>query len=195
MSTDVANRNQQTNEHYRELFQALDQGFCTIEVLFDEEGSAIDYRFLDVNPAFIEQTGLRDAVGRRMRDLAPSHEEHWFRIYGEVARSGTAARFQHEAAALGRWYDVYAFRIGAPDLHRVAVLFQDIAGRRRAEVALQASEARYRALAHATANALYRYNADGTELLEVSGGSIAPHLAGTRPSLSWLHDYVEPDDR
>jgi len=126
-----------TEEYCRELFHAFDQGFCTIEVLFDENAKAIDYRFLELNAAFEQQTGLHDAVGRRMRDLAPAHEEHWFRIYGGVAVSGKAVRFEQEAAALGRWYDVYAFRVGEPGLHRVAILFSDITARKRAELGLQ----------------------------------------------------------
>jgi signal transduction histidine kinase len=126
--------------HYRELFDAIDQGFCIIEVLFDSHDTPVDYRFLETNAAFEAQTGLRDAPGRRIRELAPSHEEHWFRIYGDVARTGTPHRFQQEAAALGRWYDVYAFRIDEPERRRVAILFQDITDRRRADLAVRASE-------------------------------------------------------
>src|SRR5215204_6249367 len=128
---------------YRELFEVLDQAFCTIEVLFDANGRAVDYRFIDVNPAFEDQTGLAGAVGRRMRELAPSHEEHWFRIYGDVALTGVPVRFEQEAAALGRWFDVFAFRVGEPQQRRVAILFRDISARRRAE--LEAEESRYEA--------------------------------------------------
>ena len=59
--------------------------------MFDDTGTATDYRFLEVNAAFERQTGLHGAVGRRMRELAPDHEDTWFRIYGDVARSGTLA--------------------------------------------------------------------------------------------------------
>ena len=45
---------------------------------------------------------------------APAHEAHWFEIYGQVALTGVSVRFEHEAAALERWYDVYAFRVGDP---------------------------------------------------------------------------------
>jgi PAS domain S-box-containing protein len=132
------------NVHYRALFDAIDQGFCIIEVLFDSHGAPVDYRFLETNTAFEAQTGLRDATGRRMRELAPSHEEHWFRIYGDIARTGTPHRFQQEAAALGAWYDGYAFRIDAPEQRRVAILFQDITDRKRAELTLRASEEAFR---------------------------------------------------
>ena len=129
-----------SDTHYRALFNAIDQGFCVIEMLFDEHGTPVDYRFVETNAAFEAQTGLRDVTGRRVRELAPSLEEHWFRIYGDVARTGTPHRFEQEAAALGRWYDVYAFRIDIPERRRVAVLFQDITARKRAEFALHAGE-------------------------------------------------------
>jgi PAS domain-containing protein len=76
-------------DYCRELFDALDQGFCTIEVLFDETGRANDYRFTDVNAAFEQQTGLRNAVGKRIRELTPFLEDFWFQIYGDVARTGS----------------------------------------------------------------------------------------------------------
>jgi signal transduction histidine kinase len=124
-------------DYCRELLEAVDQGFCTIEVLLDDDGRPADYRFLHVNAAFEAQTGLRDAVGKRMRELAPTHEEHWFQIYGHVALTGVAARFEQQAAALGRWFDVYAFRVGEAQARHVALLFSDITTRRRAELDLQ----------------------------------------------------------
>jgi len=130
------------NERYRALFDAIDRGFCVVEVLFDESGNAVDYRFLETNPRFLAETGLVDAIGRRMRELAPAHEEHWYRIYGEVARSGVPVRFQNQAEALGRWYDVYAYRIGDPLARQVGILFADITERRRNEQALRDADRR-----------------------------------------------------
>jgi two-component sensor histidine kinase len=68
-----------------------------------------------------------------MRELAPEHEEHWFERYGRIALTGEPARFEESAAALGRWYDVYAFRVDEPEQRRVAILFRDISERKRAE--------------------------------------------------------------
>ena len=125
-----------SEQRYRALFDAIDAGFCIIEMLFEGE-RAVDYRFVEVNRAFERQTGLVDAAGKRMRTMVPTHEQHWFDIYGRVAVTGQPIRFENEAAALGFWYDVQAFRIGAPEEHRVAVLFNDISERRRAETALK----------------------------------------------------------
>jgi len=117
----------------RQIFDALDRGVCIVEVKFNDAGQCVDYVFVDFNAAFEENTGLVNALGKSMRDLRPDHEQHWFDIYGEIARTGIPKRFKAPAAALGRWYDAYAFRIGVPERYRVAVLFEDITGRKKLE--------------------------------------------------------------
>ena len=129
---------------YRTLFESIDQGFCIIEVSFDGDGRPVDYVFVEINPAFERQTGLRDAVGKRMRELAPDHEQHWFETYGRIAMTGQPARFVHEARALGRWYDVYAYRVGGSQSRKVGVLFNDITERRQAEEAVREGDERLR---------------------------------------------------
>jgi len=124
---------QDSEVHYRTLFDSIDEGFCIIEMIFNETDNPIDYRFLETNPSFEKQTGVVNAKGKRIRELAPKHEEHWFEIYGRVALTGEPARFQKRAEQLGRWYDVYAFRFGRPEDRQVAILFNDITERRRAE--------------------------------------------------------------
>lgn len=121
----------ESEQNYRTLFDSIDEGFCTIEVLFDENEEPVDYRFLQVNPSFERQTGIKNPVGRRMREIAPQHEEHWFEIYGKIALTGEPMRFENEAKELGRWYDVYAFRVEDPKLRRVGILFNDISERKR----------------------------------------------------------------
>src|SRR3954447_16268904 len=142
MATDVAHRSLtvllDSEAKYRALFSSIDAGFCIVRVKFDASNRAIDYQFLEVNPAFESQTGLIHAHGKWMRTLAPDHEQHWFDIYGSIALTGTPLRFERPAAALDdRWYEVYAFRIGQPEEHRVAILFNDISSRKRSEAALE----------------------------------------------------------
>ena len=178
-------------EYSRELFNVFDQGFCTIEVLFDDNGKPNDYLFLEVNAAFVQHTGLEDVVGRRIRDLAPAHEVHWFEIYGQVALSGLSVRFEQEAAALKRWYDVYAFRVGAPHLHRVAVMFSDITERKQAQLGMatgarrgrnsQSREGRVPRDARARAAKPARADADGASAVAAARASVA-RTGGNRAS-------------
>lgn len=122
-----------SEEKYRTLFDSMDEGFCIIEVLFDKKSRPVDYRFVDVNPAFARQTGIKNGTGKRMREIAPEHESHWFDIYGRIALTGQPYRFQERAEQLHRFYDVYAFRVGEPEERKVAIFFNDITKRKRSE--------------------------------------------------------------
>jgi PAS domain S-box-containing protein len=177
---------------YRTLFDSLIEGFCTIEVIFDTAGKPVDYRFLETNPAFEKQTGLHNAQGRLMRDLAPDHEAHWFEIYGKIALTGEPAQFENEAKALGRHYYVSAHRVGGPESRMVSILFNDITERKGAEDGLRASEARYRTL--------FEYAPDGIVIVDSKGyyldvnASICRMLGYTRDEFIGLHasDIVAP---
>ena len=135
-------RMRRTEEHYRALFNSIDEGFCIFKMIFDESGKAVDYLLLETNPAFEKQTGLFEAQGKRMLELAPDLEDHWFETYGKVAETGEAVRFQNHAERLGRWFDAYAFRFGDRAKRQVAVVFSDITARREAEEALRDADRR-----------------------------------------------------
>jgi PAS domain S-box-containing protein len=128
----------QSEERYRMLFDSIDSGFCVLELIYDSQGRPADYRFLEVNPAFERQTGLKDATAKTMREHVPDHEQHWFDTYARVAETGESVRFVQEAKPLmGGWYEVFAFRVGGAGSRKVGVLFNDITARMRAEIDLQ----------------------------------------------------------
>ena len=169
---ETAQNLRQSEERYRSLFNSIDEGFCLIEVMFDDDNQALDYRFLQVNPAFAKQTGIQDATGRTMREIAPDHDAEWFEIYGKVALTGEAVRFVNQAKALGgRWFDVYATRLGEPAKRQVAILFNNITERTTAAEALRQSDERFRALFDRGPIAIYACDTTGT-VLEINRSAI-----------------------
>ena len=174
-----------SEERYRTLFESMDEGFCVVEMLYDGKGEASDYRFVEMNPAFAKHTGLEDALGKRMRELVPDHDRHWFENYGRVAATGESIRFEREAKAMGRWFDVYATRLGGPGSGRVAILFNDITERKRTEenlrrLAAELAETDRRkteflaTLAHELRNPLAPLT-NGLQLMRLEGGSPQQH--------------------
>jgi PAS domain S-box-containing protein len=132
----------QSDARYRTLFESIDEGFCVVDVLFDERRRAVDYRFVEVNPAFSRVTGIAAATGQTIRTVAPRQEPPWLDIVGAVALTGDARRVERPAPASDGWLEVYAFRVGDPADRRVAVLFGDIRERKRAEAERDALRAR-----------------------------------------------------
>ncbi|KPA87750.1 hybrid sensor histidine kinase/response regulator [Pseudomonas asplenii] len=191
--------------YYRTMFEAVDTGFCIIEMKFDAGAKPVDYRFLDVNPAFERETGLVGAKGRWMREMIPTHEQHWFDIYGEVALSGVERRFENQAQGLGRWYAVHAVRVGSPGAYKVAVFFNDITERRQAEIALkQLNVSLEQEVASRTddRNQLWTLSSDIMLRCTFDGRIIAVNPAW-EDTLGWseadllgtsLYDLIHPDD-
>ena len=179
---------------YRALLDAIDDGFCVVQMVFDDSQRAVDYRFLDINPAFQRETGLVDARGQLMRDLVPEHEQYWFDLYGHVALTGEPVRFERHAAMLAdRWFNVLAFRVDEPEAHHVAILFRDVSDRRRAAHERDAARDRERetnalldALSESAPIGLafldpeLRFRRLNPRLAEMNGLSIEAHL-GKRP--------------
>jgi len=164
---------QQATYKYQALFQTMEQLFCLLEVQFDDAGErAVDYRYLEVNPEFTRQSGMpADTVGQSIRALMPDLEPFWFDTFGQVARTGTAARFEREVPQLSGWFDAHAFRLGSPEACQVAVLFTNITARKQAEQ-------RQQFLLHLT-DAL-RQLADPLAIQREALAVLRAHLGGTR---------------
>ncbi len=125
---------------YRTLFDSVDEGFCVVELMFDEAGKAVDYTFIEANPVVEAQVAQGYLIGRRIREVAPQIEPFWLETFGRIALTGNAERFERRAVAVERWYSVYAFAVGAPEQRRVAVLSQEITQRKGIEAAVRARE-------------------------------------------------------
>ncbi|MBB4154687.1 signal transduction histidine kinase [Sphingomonas jinjuensis] len=125
-----------TLDFYRSLFDAMDEGFCVIEFLDGPHGPLSDYVHVEANAAYQRNAGIPNVVGQRLRDMVPDEADAWIARYGHVLRTGEPVRFEQELLATGRHLSLSAFRIGEFEERRVAVLFNDVTERRRAERAL-----------------------------------------------------------
>jgi PAS domain S-box-containing protein len=126
----------ESEERYRTLFEHMTEGFALHEIVCNEQGVPCDYRFLEINPAFAQLTGLKrdDVVGRLVTEVIPNIEPQWIAAYGAVTLTGKPIHFDNYSSALKRHYEVFAYR---PAPRRFAVIFMDITERKEAELELK----------------------------------------------------------
>ncbi|MBF0594032.1 MAG: PAS domain-containing protein [Candidatus Omnitrophica bacterium] len=121
---------------YRDLFLAMVNGSALHEIVLDDRGVPCDYRFLAVNAAFEQLTGLKsaDIVGRTVLEIAPQTERHWIETYGRVALTGEPCHFEQFWGFQGKYYEVNAY---SPQKGQFVCVFADITGRKQSEEVLK----------------------------------------------------------
>lgn len=127
---------------FRFLFDHLPIAAAFHRMIY-ESGRAVDYVFLEVNPAFEEFTGLRsaDVLGKRVTQVIPNvnRDFDWIGTYGKVVATGQPISFEQYSEPLARWYVVHAHRSGPEDF---VTFFDDVTAQREAEAALRQVSAR-----------------------------------------------------
>ncbi len=132
----------ESEEKHRLLFQSHVAAFALHEIICNEAGEPIDYRFLEANPAFEKLTGIKAEriIGRTVREVMPGTEMYWINEYGKVVLTGTPAHFVQYSRDLDKYFEVTAYRTQPG---RFAISFIDVTERKRTEEELNRMNERF----------------------------------------------------
>ena len=126
---------------YKHIVASLDDAFCIIELIFDENGEPVDFLFLKTNPAFETQIPYKNALGRTLREVNSAVVDPKFTYLKEVVQNGEPLRFQLFLKALDQsWFEIFACRIGEEPSSRLAMMFRNITQSKRTEEELKAAK-------------------------------------------------------
>jgi len=127
-------------KRYEQLFNTMLDGYALHEIICNTQGKPVDYRFLDINPAFENITSLNrnQVIGKTVLEIMPHTESYWIKTYGKVALTGRPVQFENYSSELDKYFQVTAFR---PRKGRFACIFMDITQQKKAEQALRQNEA------------------------------------------------------
>ena len=118
----------ESEARFHALFTTMAEGFSLNEIILDDDGAACDFRYLEVNAAFEQFTGIRaaDAVGKTMLELFPGAENTWVTRYGEVALTGEPDHWDARFGPLDRFFEVSVYQT---EPGRFATVFFDVTER------------------------------------------------------------------
>jgi len=139
---------------FRDLFDTMREGVEYGRMIYDEQGTPVDWVWLQVNRAFGVMTGLRDVVGRHAWELLPDLEEtnpELLHIYGRVAQTGTPAVFESLILPLGRTLSI---SVTSPALGEYIAVFEDVSERVKADRELAESAKRLEKMVYDVAEAM-----------------------------------------
>jgi diguanylate cyclase (GGDEF)-like protein/PAS domain S-box-containing protein len=126
----------ENKNRYDLLFNNMTQGFALHKIITDKKGKPIDYKYIDVNPAFEKLTGLKaeDIVGKNVKKVLPNTEQYWIDAYGEVALTGKSSHFENFSSEINKYFEIWAF---SPQKGQFAVVFLDVTKRKIIEKKLE----------------------------------------------------------
>ncbi|MDD3491106.1 MAG: PAS domain S-box protein, partial [Paludibacter sp.] len=146
--------------NFRSLFEKGPIGIAYHKMIYNEQGEAVDYLFLEANSSYKELTGV-DPVGKLATQVFPGIENdpgQWIKVFGEVSKSGKEIRFQQHLEANERWYDCVAYQY-KPD--HFAAVFLEITQQKKAEIALIDSQKLYHSFVEHIPGAVFRKDLEG----------------------------------
>lgn len=130
---------QESERRYRSLFENMLDGFAYCKMLYDNQGSPVDFVYLNVNSAFERLTSLRNVVGKRATEVIPGIREahpELFDTYSRVALTGKPEKFEIEFKPLGIWLSISVY---STDREYFVAVFDNITERKRVENMLKDS--------------------------------------------------------
>lgn len=132
----------ESEEKYYTLFDSIDEGYVIIELIYNQSGKPVDFKYLEVNQSFSRHTGLLNPVGKHGSEIAPNTEDVWFETYDRVLKTRKPIRFEDYNAFTNKWYSTFAFAIGKPEENTIAILFNDVTVSKQSEQQLRENENR-----------------------------------------------------
>lgn len=119
-------------EKYQSLYSAMNEGVCLHEIIYDDKGKAVDYRFTDINPVYESITGWKKdkVVGNKASELYGTANPPFLNIYTKVAETKEPASIETYFPPLKKYFIISAF---SPEKGKFATVYTDITERYNTE--------------------------------------------------------------
>jgi PAS domain S-box-containing protein len=165
IAVDVTSRQQaeerlrESEEKFRNLFESMAEGFVVGQIIYDTQGQAVDYRFVEANHAYEVLTGIdrEQSLKKTIRQLIPDLEPGWIERHARVVQTGEPLRWESYNTHTDSYYTIFTYR-PAPGLF--ASIFSNVTESRKVQQALKANERLFHAAINHFPGVFNIYDAD-----------------------------------
>jgi PAS domain S-box-containing protein len=166
----------ENEELFHSLFNNLTDIFIIFELVFDGNGTIVDYTYKDVNPLFEMKLGfVRDeVVGKRLSLHLPSLYQQLHPLFKLTAIASEPQQDRLYIPLLDSFVDVLIY---SPSSNMIATIWRDVSLMVEAERSLRESEEKYRQIFSVASDALF--------MVDYQTGKIAD----TNPTACQLYGY------
>jgi len=125
----------ETEQRYQTLYASMSEGVGLFELVYDSSGQAVDYKVLDINPAWegLTQRKKETLIGKRVSEFHANGQAPHLDLLAPVAEMGKPVTFETFFGSLGKQLRISAF---SPAKGRFAVTFTDITQQKQLERSL-----------------------------------------------------------
>lgn len=177
----------ESERNHRLMVEKMQLGLAVHEIITDETGKPVDYRFLSANKKFEKLTGLKrsEIIGKRVLEVMPNTEPYWINAYGEVALTGYSKEFENYSDELGKWYQVVAY---SPAENQFAVIVDDISNRKKMEAMLYLEKENFKTTLLSIGDGVISTDNEGRVLLM---NDVAEKLTGWKEAEAFGKNFTD----
>jgi PAS domain S-box-containing protein len=170
-----------SEKRYRDLYSTMGEGMAIHEIIYDNKGTSVDYKILDVNPSYEKILGIQkdDVLGKKASEIYEVGKAPYLDIYSSVVETGKPAQFETYFEPIDKYFHISIF---SPSKGTFVTVFEDITERQKLESELKESEGRFRSLFNYMVDGVAVYSAidEGKDFIFKDYNKAAERIDGVR---------------